>query len=534
MMYCLYSPKGLYRLMSVTGAIMDIESDLKELDNLYITLESLRIELANTYTVQTQTLSNEGYNESWDRIDLFEVSLENTAHRTGIHTASDVAWTGLKEKYGEGKQQSLSKVGELLEDGSKKIAGKLDDGIKHVAKKAPGALLKSARVVLDKISTLLGRIGAITSKILATGYPLMGTFIKRAQELKEKAKRGEITPEEHFNLKKANQYLFIKPDEIASPKMIIDNLKYIKGIQENLLSQSKLNEFDQLCDQIFSTYQISTKKGKSDQLVFAIAVLGLLTNPGVSIGAVFKKILEKASPNIGQTIDHAATLTGGVYQGISILLLSMGKTGAVYTKQIGMGKLSIASIPKFSPLYPFCDVVQRGSPHLIYDEKTSHTLLGRYQFRVRDYKDTIDTQMSGSFSRVGVSFEQPDKSVPKDNNVKALSKDEIIRICDIIIDMMTNAQAYCRRWDQFYKSYEKQFEKITHIVMTYGSGDEESSVVTDYIRYSYRNAINLVLGSLWNNCFGTDNQFIRYHLKLCHCLLDYCQHSTKDQAEDDQ
>ena len=37
--------------------------------------------------------------------------------------------------------------------------------------------------------------------------------------------------------------------------------------------------------------------------------------------------------------------------------------------------------------------------------------------------------------------------------------------------------------------------------------------------------MNIMLGGIWANCFGSDNQFVRYLVGLCRTLLIYCRES---------
>ena len=101
---------------------------------------------------------------------------------------------------------------------------------------------------------------------------------------------------------------------------------------------------------------------------------------------------------------------------------------------------------------------------------------------------------------------------------------------------MEIAQGYCKEWPNFAKTYNAEYTRITDIVMTHSDdlGDDKKSATAHYVRYSYRNAMSVMLAGMWKNCFGADNQFIRFLVSLSRVLLAYCKQSLYESKEDNE
>lgn len=423
------------------------------------------------------------------------------------------------------------------------LANKTLRGGAKVVKATPGVvgkiginLAKLAKAFIEKMTTFINTISTGLSKTLATGYPLMGALIKQANNIKGSLESSRSIEAQSFEMKKA---MVISIDgEIPDPKTIINNLHLINEIQKTVLSRQKLDNFQNLTMQFLQPYRSTIEKQKVDPLVMTMAVIGLMTNPGQMAGAVLKKLFSAANPGLGQKIDVAATLGGSVFGGTAGLILGLGNSSASVIKQLQVGKLNISAIPKFHPFYPFCDKAQKDNDSLYITYK-SPLLLGNNQWICKDYNDSLQPETKGSVGRVGAKFVGIKEAVDT-NTVKTLSPQEAGEICDTVIAILANAQAYCKQWPSYSKVYNGLYNEINSIVMTKESKDENGKfdVVVPYIRYSYRNALNVMLGSIWKNCFGSDNTFVRYLVSICRFLLQYCQQSletgeVKEENKDD-
>ena len=398
-------------------------------------------------------------------------------------------------------------------------------GAVKVAKPVTGGLIKLARVFMEKIAELMNSVSTMISKLLVTGYPLMGKLVKQAQELQVLATKHGQREQDVFELKKASKFLMVG-DSIGDPSTIIKQLSMVNEIQQTILSREKLERFKDLSTATLEPYRSSIQTSKADTVVFLIAVLGTLLNPGVVVGTVLKKIFSAANPGLGQKLDIAAKGIGGAYYGAGALAIATGTTSATYLKQMQAGRLNISGLPRFQPIYPFCNVEVPGKDGSFFITRKSETLLGNRQWLVKDYRDSLTADMKGSVQKVGARFE-PVKVEASTNTVKTLSPNEVKAICDLVIEIIGNAQAYCKQWPAYAKTYNGLYRKVSDIVMTYEppADDDKKTLTSRYIRHSYRNAMNIMLGGIWTNCFGSDNQFVRYIVGLCRTLLIYCRES---------
>lgn len=399
------------------------------------------------------------------------------------------------------------------------------DAVVKVGGKIGLNLAKLAKAFIDKMATFINTISMGLSKTFATGYPLMEALVKQANTIKHSLNSSRSINQPGFELKKA--YVLSIDGKMPEPKEIIDNLHYINEIQKTILSRQKLENFKDISSAFLEPYRNTMEKHKVDPLVMAMAVIGLLTNPGQVAGAILKKLFSAANPNLGEEAEITATVSGGLLTGTAGLILGMGNSSASVMKQLQLGKLNISSIPKFQAIYPFCDTEEKDADELLSIFK-SRVLLGNYQWVCKDYKDVIQEGTKGSVGRVGGKFISIKEELDT-NTVKTLSPREAGEICDTVISVLANAQAYCKQWPAYAKTYNALYNEIGKIVMNMDSKDSDGDfdVVVPYVRYSYRNALNVMLGSIWKNCFGSDNTFIRYLVTTCRLLLQYCQQSLE-------
>lgn len=427
----------------------------------------------------------------------------------------------------------LRKGGTALANGSKSAA----KGIVRGGAKGTVSLVKAARKFVERMTEFINSVSTAMSKTLATGFPLMGKLQAQAMALKEQAKQATQREDESFELKKASKFLSLG-DHIASPDEIIKQLDFIDNIQKQLLDKSKLDRFKEMSERTLEPFRHSIKTSKVDPLVFSMAVLGTLTNPGVVVGVTLKKIFSAANPGVGEVLDKGAKAVGGAMTGgLGHLALAMGTSAGPVLKELSAGRLNISAIPNFQPLYPFCKDKETMKGGLVVQYK-SGVLLGNRQWSVKDYTDQLTADVKGSVHKLGSKFEAVGEKIDT-NTVKTLSPEQVVEICDRVSNMMVNLRAYCKQWPAYAKTYNTQYRQISDIVMTYepDAQDEKKSLTVRYIRYSYRNAMNIMLGGIWNNCFGSDNQFIRYLVSLSRTLLIYCQQSmvvAKAEEEDPQ
>ena len=392
-------------------------------------------------------------------------------------------------------------------------------------KPVTGGLIKLARAFMEKISELMNSVSTMVSKMLATGYPLMGKLTKQAEELKVLASKHGQREQDVFELKKASKFLMVG-ESIGDPSTIIKQLDLVNEIQKTVLSREKLERFKDLSTATLEPYRNSIQTSKADTLVFMMAVLGTLLNPGVVVGAVLKKIFSAANPGLGQKLDIAAKGIGGAYYGAGALAIATGTTSATYLKQMQAGRLDISALPKFQPIYPFCNEEMESKEGSFFVSRKSEVMLGNRQWVVKDYRDSLTADMKGSVQKAGARFE-PIKVSGSTNTVKTLSPNEVKAICELVTEILANAQAYCKQWPVYAKTYNGLYRKVSDIVMTYEppADDDKKTLTSRYIRHSYRNAMNIMLGGIWTNCFGSDNQFVRYLVGLCRTLLIYCRES---------
>lgn len=498
-------------------------------DTAMLSFNSVSLELMALQTEFSKVLDQ----DRWDIIldnEVVEVA-ENPFLPSMEETREGYASTSATGAYDTVAAGLTNKAKRAVVDGIKGTAR----GVVKSVKPVTGGLIKLARIFMEKISTLMNSVSTMISKMLATGYPLMGKLLQQADEIKMLAGKHKQREQDVFELKRASKFLMVG-DSVSDPSGIIKQLEFVNHVQKTLLSREKLERFKDLSTATLEPYRGSIKSSKVDSVVFVIAVLGTLLNPGVAVGAVLKKIFSAANPGLGQKLDIGAKAIGGAYMGAGALAIATGTTSATYLKQMQAGRLDISALPRFQPIYPFCNQELSSKEGSFFISRKSDVMLGNYYWVVKDYRDSLTADMKGSVGKVGARFEKV-KVETSTNTVKTLSTNEVEAICSLVTEILTNAQAYCKQWPAYSKTYNDLYRKVSDIVMTYEPSvdDDKKTLTSRYIRHSYRNAMNIMLGGIWTNCFGSDNQFVRYLVGLCRTLLIYCRESLdlkSDQSDD--
>ena len=465
------------------------------------------------------------------------LAFEQIANAETIDISCEAITVSLEENVYGGRPNAAALVvqglGNKMYDRVKSGAQKIVDGVGKTARGEYGIIAK-AKEFATKLAKFINTVSTAMSKVLNTGYPLMGGVRKKANKLKEMAKSDAFDDRtDKVKIAKASKFLALG-NKIATPDEIIRGLDYILKMESDVLTKEKLNKFQGMSEAVLEPYRDSIKRSKVDTIVMAMAVLSTVTNPGAAVGVILKRIFQAANPGLGGKVEKAATAAGGLYGGVGSLVIAMAGGGASTLRQMSNGRLDISAIPKFQPLYPFCNKAIEDKSDLTITRR-SETMLGNRYWTVTDYIDELTAEAKGSIAQVGSNFEQ-EKHEVAEIELPALSKAQIIHICETIDKMMEIAQGYCKEWPNFAKTYNAEYTRITDIVMTHSDdlGDDKKSATAHYVRYSYRNAMSVMLAGMWKNCFGADNQFIRFLVSLSRVLLAYCKQSLYESKEDNE
>lgn len=392
------------------------------------------------------------------------------------------------------------------------------------------------RAVVEYIATTLNTAATAVSKLLMSGLPFFDGIIKKAKEIKERLKTTDsldrdIPVKDFGGLVLGNE--FIHPDQLSQ------QLELLSTITQQLLSKEKLETFNTLTDNvILPFYQVDIKWKKTDEFIFLLGIFAALTNPAIPVGMVLKEIFSAVSPNaMGKAIDAGTTLAGmGISKmvtgGLSAILPSLGSVGVSRLRDISRGRLDISLLPKYqSTVYTFCTNQQQTKNSLL-SVFQSPVLLGNRQWEVTDYIDVITANMKvntkGTIGKTGASFNRLKISTDIPSSVPSLSTDQIAEICDTVVDMFTVATDYAKLYPKYSRSYNQHFLNVSKVVHDKLNGNYLRDT---YVRYTYRNAMNLILGSMWKNCYGADNQYLRYLLSISKQLLRYCEQSLSNDVD---
>lgn len=423
----------------------------------------------------------------------------------------------------------------LVADGlTNKMYSTIGKGIRGVGKTAVKAatgeygIIEKAKAFATKLATFINTVSMALNKVFATGLPLMGVLRNKAVKLREMAKADAFeSVTEPVTIGKAGKF-FSLGDKIASPDELIKALNFTFKVETDILSKDKLGKFQQLSQAVLEPYRDSLKQSKVDTIVMIMAVLATITNPGTAVGVVLKRIFSAANPGLGGKIEKATTAVGGVYGGVGSLVLAMAGGGASTLKEMSNGRLDISAIPKFHPIYPFCNQPVEEEASLT-ETHQSAMLPGNHYWIVTDYVERLESEVKGSIGKVGAEFKTSENKV-ENTELQPLTKEQVVIVCDLVEKIMDVAIAYCKQWPNYSKTYNSEYSRISDIVMTHSDdlGEGKKSATAHYVRYSYRNAMSVMLAGMWKNCFGADNQFVRYLVGLCRHLITYCNKSLTE------
>lgn len=468
----------------------DVDLDLLDYDRHAVSFETMMNDLSNA-----MRLMHEGEH---GHIELSQEALDV------LHSVSL-----------EGGFEKVKKVGKSVVD----VKRKTED------------FFKALGAILDSISMRLNAVAMTLGKLLLSGEPLVNGIIKRATTLKERAKKGIIVDSD-VNVVKL-KHLVLKDDRPTN-KELVEGFKFLNGITKNNISTSKLTKFAELTNNVLEPFRHNVKTKRTDQLVATIGILSIVTNPVVPVGIILKKLGGAATPGIGKAVDLVTLATSincptTLLKGLFKTLPTLGVTGDSLIKQLNVGKLDVSILPHYGDIYPFCkDELKGKNPLMTY--KRSPVLLGNAFFEVNDYSNTVQGNSKLSYNSTGARFGKLDKlKRPPVPTMEALNRNDIVVLCDYIIESLTYVKEYNKAFTSFYKTYNLLYREISDLVMS----NTDQSYVGMYVRYSYRNALNLMLDSMWKNCFGSDNKYIRHLLAVSKDTLQYCEASITDPTDED-
>lgn len=383
-------------------------------------------------------------------------------------------------------------------------------------------MLDSIGKFLDEAAQLINAVGISFNKLLMSGLPFFKAKMQKAQEIKDRAQKSTNTDLEAIDIS-GLKHLYIN-GRPPHREDLMNGFEMLNGISTQILSKEKLDQFKSISANVLEPFRSSIKTRKVDELVFIIGVLAILTNPAVPVGMVLKKLASAISPNAGKVIDVAAIATSlGISKyivgGMAAVIATMGSTGAATVRDFFNGRVKLDAIPSYRSVYPFCDEELKEKTPLIVRNYTSPILLGDVYFLLTDYVDVVSDRLGGSATKPGVRFKKNKVEVSEVEHVKPITPSDVVILCDQIISMFARASQYSKAFPTFYRVYNEQFRAVGDIVASY----DDPQLRGRYVRYSYRNAMNLLLDSMWKNCFGTDNKFIRHLLKVSDDTLKYCE-----------
>lgn len=385
-------------------------------------------------------------------------------------------------------------------------------------------LVSSLRNVLDYIAGSIGRVTRMTNNLFLTGMPFINGMLEKAKSIKETAKLSSTETAYEINNSKLKKTLFIG-NEVLQASQVVDKVDVLAGISSQVLSKDKLGKFKELSDDVLEPFRSSIKSKKTDQVVFIYGILAAITNPAIPVGSIFKQLFAIASPNMGKAVDAATTVSGFAISGglgtLKFVIPTLGLQAGNVVSDWSKGRMDVTRLPNYSDIYPFCDIVSKKSDNSFYNHKSSETLIGNYVWQVTEFKPVIGGNMTASVHSVGSKFKHLKTKGDIEGELTPLSKNDVVRITELVTEMLLDAKAYSLSFSKQSDTYEKQYKQITDIVMGYDSGTKRD----EFMRMSYRNALNGLLGGVWKNSFGSDTQFIRYLLTTCKSLLRYCESS---------
>ena len=399
------------------------------------------------------------------------------------------------------------------------------------------SIIKKVGAFLDSVAKTLNVVAMTLNKLLASGFPLFNSIIKKAIEIKERARAAS----EDKDLTVSGKFKSLKlGNSIASTETIVEQFEKLDHISKVLLDKGKLNQFENIASNTLEPFRGNIKSKKTDEVVFVLGVLACLTNPAVPVGLVLKKLAGALAPNtVGKVVDIAQIATGiglskAIIGGMAGVIPTMGAMGTSMVRDFQNGRLRLSTMPKYSEVYTFCEQ-NKPDPLSMFLTYSSPVLLGNKHFVVKEYKEEIHGKVHGSASNIGAQFtdvkvsKETEESEGKTETLKAFTPEQISVLCDHIISIFDFAKVYARSFPAYYRSYNKMYKQVSDIVMSY----DDDRLRGVYIRHSYRNAMNLILDSMWKNCFGSDNKFLRYLMSVSKDTLKYCEQSLINETDSD-
>lgn len=432
-------------------------------------------------------------------------------------------------------QKVLDGAGTLVKGGAKAIKNTAK-AVKEHAPEAAHSVYKATSKILEKAAIVIGRLTKYFKGFIASGLPIIKKRLAQFEELKAKVHKSEQTDKDDLTFKTIKKF-FVVNNELLEKRDILTKLDDLAEITGTALGTEKLKHFKEYSSAILEPYANSIEKSRTDIVVFTLGILATLSNPGVIVGKTLSKLASVASPGAAKTLDIGSSLIGAglsakFVKSLSVILPTVGSQGSLMLRDWSNGKMKTDFLPEYRKLYSFCDNELDSKPDSLFVRHSSVLLFGNFRWVVTDYKPELKGEMKGSVGSLGAKFERikVKKDSDIDYKVPPLSKDEISKVISLMTEVLAKAKEHCERTPEHVNIYEEQYKRITGLVSKY----EGDSIKADYIRNSYKNAMNNILGGLWTNSFGADIKFIHYLIKLSTCFLTYCNLSLKEIIEDDE
>lgn len=412
----------------------------------------------------------------------------------------------------------------------REIAKQTVSQLKNAKAKAEN-VFKALGRILDAIATTLNAVAMTLGHLLTEIEVFATSVIKRAKNL-QKLARDLDRVKEPVNVGKL-KHLHIEGQR-PTGKELIRGFENFNEICKVTISTRKLGYFNTITQDVLEPFRGSVKTTRVDQIIATIGLLGFITNPAIPASILLKHIASAVAPGIGKAVDIAAVGASAkvptiLLKGLKALIPAMGLAGAPMVREMIAGRLDLSIIPKYLDIYPYCKDEVKGNKTFL-DYYRSPILLGNRYFEVSDYSKRFGADIKLSYKSTGARFKTLEvKDSKLNDSMEALSPNDIVVICDHIIDCFTYVKVYNKSFRSFYKLYNQLYREISELVME----NTDESHVGMYVRYSYRNALNLMLDSMWKNCFGSDNKFIRHLVAVSRDTLSYCEQSLDHQSSEE-
>lgn len=463
---------------------------------------------------------------SMDLFSDYDVSIESPIKKDPFE------WERSKYLLG---QKVLDSAGTLVKGGAKAVKNTAK-AIKDHGPEVAQTVYNATSKILEKAALVIGKLTKYFKGFVASGLPIINKRLKQIEELKQKVHNAEQTEKDEITFKGIKSFFFVNND-LLDKKEILSKLDDVAEISGTVLGPEKLKHFKEFSEAILEPYSDSIKKSRTDVVVFTLGILAALTNPGVVVGKMLAKLASVASPTASKTIDIGSSLIGAglsarFVKSISVVIPTVGSQGSLMLRDWSNGRMKTDFLPQYRKLYSFCNNELEGKPDSLYVRHSSVLLFGNMRWIVTDFKPELKGEMKGSIGSLGAKFSKlkVKHEGADDYNLPPLSKDEIGKVITLLTEVLTKAKEHCTNTPEHVNIYEEQYKRISSLVSKY----EGDSLKADYIRNSYKNAMNNILGGLWTNSFGSDIKFIHYLIKLSTCFLTYCNLSLNVIEEDNE